>query len=92
MFTDDLEKGGSGLFVQLFAVLGRLETIYRDEVSARIYIKLALFADSSTTLRCTRSKGYVTVSMNLIPETCGLSLSEIVHARVIGVIHEVTDS
>jgi len=36
-------------------------------------------------------KRYVTVSMDLVSETNGLPLSEVVHARVIGVVHEVTD-
>lgn len=37
------------------------------------------------------SESYFTVSMDLVSETNSLSLSKVVHARVIGVIHEVVD-
>ena len=42
--------------------------------------------------RRVRLKGYVTVHVDLISETNRLSLGEVVHAGVIGVVHEVLDS
>lgn len=36
-----------------------------------------------------RSKGYVTIGINLVSEANSLSLSEVVHAGVISVVHEV---
>ena len=44
---------------------------------------------SNTNLLCIRSEGYVTVGINLVSKPNDLSLSEIIHTRVVSVIHKV---
>jgi len=72
------------MFTWSSAIQGELEEIRRNGTSIRINITLQ-------TLRYTRSKGYVAVSINLFSETNDLSLSEIVYTRIISVVHEVVD-
>ena len=52
---------------------------------------LTLHSLLDTDITTRRLERYFTVSMNLIPETNGLPPGEVIHARVIGIVHKVED-